>query len=168
MPVRHVDPFAEHGALYDFFLAFARSRAGRAWGRHISPRIDPVLYKATGGRYPAMIGSVLTAPLVSTGAKTGERRESQLSYFHDGRDVILLASNYGGGKHPSWYHNLMAHPRCRFGDEDFVAAPVTDPAEYERLFGLGVRVYPGYAEYAVATRAIGRQIPIIRLVPRAA
>ena len=165
MGLRYVDPLAERGRVYDFFIRFARSRPGQAWGRHISPRIDPALYKATGGRYPAIMGSVLSAPLRTTGAKTGEPRESQLAYFHDGADVIVVASNYGGDRHPNWYHNLLAQPRCRFGDEEFVAAPVTDEAEYDRLFGLATRVYPGYSEYAVRTCAVGRRIPILRLTP---
>jgi len=31
---------------------------------HISPRIDPWLYRATGGRYPWILGGVSTAPLM--------------------------------------------------------------------------------------------------------
>jgi deazaflavin-dependent oxidoreductase (nitroreductase family) len=165
MGLRHVDPLAERGGLYDFFLRFARSRPGQAWGRHVSPRIDPLLYRATGGRYPAIIGSVLTAPLLTIGAKTGESRESQLAYFHDSVDVVLVASNYGGDRHPSWYHNLRANPRCRFGNEHFMATQVTDQADYDRLFALATRVYPGYSDYAVRTRAVGRTIPILRLAP---
>lgn len=68
------------------------------------------------------MGPIINAPLVSTGAKSGQRREVQLTYFNDGPDVILLASNYGGTKHPQWYHNLKANPDCHFGGEKFTAA----------------------------------------------
>ena len=35
------------------------------------------------------------------------------------RDPIVIASNYGGPKHPQWYYNLKAHPECELGDEEF-------------------------------------------------
>ena len=71
------------------------------------------------------------------------RRQHQLTYFHDGSDPILIASNYGGAKHPQWYYNLKANPECEFGDEPFVATEVTDPDEYARLYGLAEQVYAG-------------------------
>ena len=76
-----------------------------------------------------VLGGPSTAPLVTTGAKSGLRREHQLTYFHDGRDPILTASNYGGPKHPQWYYNLKANPQCEFGDEPFIAKEITDPDE---------------------------------------
>lgn len=112
------------------------------------------------------MGAIRTAPLVSTGAKSGERREVQLTYFHDRSDVILMASNYGGSKHPQWYHNLRANPDCEFGTEPFTAAQVTDTAEYTRLYGLAERIYAGYADYREMAAPAGRQIPLFRLRPR--
>jgi deazaflavin-dependent oxidoreductase (nitroreductase family) len=110
------------------------------------------------------LGTIATAPLKATGAKSGQPREVELTYFHDGRDPILIASNYGGPKHPQWYHNLKAHPECEFGGERFLATQVTDPDEYARLYGLAEQIYAGYGDYR--TKAVGRQIPVIRLVPR--
>jgi deazaflavin-dependent oxidoreductase (nitroreductase family) len=111
---------------------------------NISPRIDPWLYRVTRGRYPTILGTVATAPLITTGAKSGLPREHQLTYFHDGPDPILLATYGGGPKHPQWYYNLTAHPECQFGDERFVATEVTDSDEYARLYGLAEQVYAGY------------------------
>jgi deazaflavin-dependent oxidoreductase (nitroreductase family) len=104
--------------------------------------------------------------MVSKGAQSGQRREHQLTYFHDGRDPILIASNYGGPRHPQWYHNLKAHPECELGGGRFVASEVTDPDEYARLFGLAEQVYAGYGDYRAKTAPIGRQIPLFRLTPR--
>ncbi|EUA52724.1 hypothetical protein I552_8832 [Mycobacterium xenopi 3993] len=46
--------------------------------------------------------------------------------------MILTASNYGGARHPGWYHNLLANPECQLhiGDrgERFVAHEVTAPS----------------------------------------
>ena len=141
-------------------------RPGQAYARHIGPRLDPWLYRATGGRYPSSLGTVASAPLMATGAKSGQPREVQLTYFHDGPDVILLASNYGGPKHPQWYYNLKAHPECQYGDERFAAKEVTDSDEYARLYGLAEQVYVGYADYRAKAASIGREIPMFRLTPR--
>lgn len=132
--------------------------------RHIARHTDPYLFRLTGGR--VNMGSIINAPLVTTGAKSGRKREVQLTYFHDGPDVILVASNFGGTKHPQWYYNLKAHPECDFGGEPFAAQQVTDAEEYDRLFELANRIYSGYADYRDKAAPTGRQIPIVRLKPR--
>ena len=106
---------------------------------------------------------MVTAPLTSTGAKSGQPRVHQLSYFHDGHDPILVASNAGAPRHPQWYFNLKANPECQFGDESFVATEVTDPDEYACLFAFAEKVFAGYTDYRARA---GRQIPILRLKPR--
>jgi deazaflavin-dependent oxidoreductase (nitroreductase family) len=164
MPLRYVDPHKKRGRLYRANVRFGRSRAGQFLARHIARRSDPHLFRLTGGR--VNMGTIINAPLVATGAKSGESREVQLTYFHDGHDVILLASNYGGSKHPQWYYNLKAHPECKFGGEDFNARQVADPEEYARLYELAERVYSGYADYRAKTTPVGRTIPIFRLKPR--
>ncbi|GFG55416.1 nitroreductase [Mycolicibacterium agri] len=166
MPLHYVDPLQERGRWYRAQERFARSRPGQFVARHVFFHIDPWLFRVTGGRYPWVLGGNATAPLVSTGAKTGQRREHQLTYFHDGPTPILVASNSGQAKHPQWYHNLKAHPECELGDQPFTATEVTDPDEYARLFGLAEQVYAGYADYRVKTAASGRRIPLFRLTPR--
>ena len=94
---------------------------------------------------------IVNAPLITTGAKSSQPRQVQLSYFHDGRDPILIASNRGEPKHPQWYFSLRAH---------------ADPDEYTRLFTLAVNVFAGYGDYRAKTASIGCQIPIFRLKPR--
>jgi deazaflavin-dependent oxidoreductase (nitroreductase family) len=108
--------------------------------------------------------SVATAPLTK-GAKSGQPREVQLAYFHDRADPILVASNYGGRRHPQWYYNLKAHPECEFAGEKFVATEVTDPDEHTRLYGLAEKVFAGYSDYRAETAAVGRHIPVFRLKP---
>lgn len=76
---------------------------------------------------------VLNAPLLTTGAKTGQ-------------PPIVIASYGGEPKNPQWYYNLKAHPECRFGDEDHIATEVTDPDEYARLYELAERVYSGFGK----------------------
>jgi deazaflavin-dependent oxidoreductase (nitroreductase family) len=164
VPLRYVDPHKQRGRLYQATVRFGRSSAGQFIARHVARHTDPYLFRLTGGR--VNMGAVINAPLISTGAKSGESRQVQLTYFHDGPDVILLASNYGGSKHPHWYHNLKVHPECEFGGASFTALQVTDSDEYARLYRLAERVYAGYSDYRVKTARVGRQIPIFRLRPR--
>ena len=166
MPLKYVDPNRKQSRIYRADMRFGRTRIGQFLGRHVNPRIDPWLYRKTRGRYPASLPVIASAPLMTTGAKTDQPREVQLAYFHDGSDPILIASNYGGRKHPQWQYNLKAHPDCEFGGERFQATQVTDPDEYSRLFALAEQVYAGYGDYRVTAGAAGRQIPVFRLTPR--
>jgi deazaflavin-dependent oxidoreductase (nitroreductase family) len=166
MPLHYVDPNQKRGPLYRAYVRYARTRLGLAYSLGIGSRIDPWLYKATGGRYPSILGSIPSAPLTATGSKSGQPREVQLTYFHDGPDPILIASYGGGPKHPQWYYNLKAHPECELGDEKFLATEVTDPDEYARLYALAEQVYAGYGDYRRKTDPIGRRIPVFRLTPR--
>jgi deazaflavin-dependent oxidoreductase (nitroreductase family) len=114
------------------------------------------------------VGAVPVVVLASTGARSGKRRETPLLYFTDGDDVILTASNYGGSRHPGWYHNLVAHPQCelRIGRRggSFLAHEI-EGAERDRLFALAGDLYLGYANYAQRVESI-RTIRVLRLTPQ--
>lgn len=165
MPLHYTDPRRKHSRWVRAVENFSRSRPGQFLAHHLLPRIDPWLYRVTGGRYPSIFGGVSTAPLITTGAKSGQRREHQIAYFHNGPDPIVIASNYGGPKHPQWYYNLKAHPECELGDEKFRATEVTDPDEHVRLYGLAEQYYAGWSDYRRKTHPIGRHIPVFRLKP---
>ena len=83
--------------------------------RNLFAPIDALLMRLTGGRVNTAIGIMPLVVLRTTGAKSGVQRDVALNYFTDGDDVILIASNYGQGKHPSWYYNLLKHrsANCR-------------------------------------------------------
>ncbi|GCA97335.1 MULTISPECIES: nitroreductase/quinone reductase family protein [Mycolicibacterium] len=165
VPLHYVDPHAPHSRRYTALVKFGRSRAAQFLARHVLFRVDPWLYRATGGRYPRVLGGTTSAPLTTTGAKSGQPRIRQVLYFHDGPDAILLASNSAQPHHPGWYYNLKANPECLLGDVRFLATEVADPVEYERLFTLAEWVYAGYGDYRVQAAKAGRRIPILRLTP---
>ncbi len=102
MPLRYVDPHRRRGRGYHQGVRFGRSKVGQFMARHIARRTDPLLFRLTGGR--VNMGPIVNAPLRTVGAKSGKPRDVQLTYFHDGSDVILVASNFGGSRHPQWYH----------------------------------------------------------------
>src|SRR5262245_21390918 len=76
---------------------------------NVGNRIDPALMKASGGRLKSTF-SWPTMLLTHTGAKSGRKRDTPLTYFTDGDNVVLIASQGGDPKHPSWYHNVLANP----------------------------------------------------------
>ncbi len=165
MALKRIDPTEPHGPLRRAYSATMRTSAGRWFAINVASRADTFLLSHSRGR----VGFALTMPsavLEHTGAKSGAPRSNPILYFHDGDDVILVASSFGRDKHPAWYHNLKAHPDCKVGGEPFTATEVEDPVEQIRLFALAIEVYAGYADYKVRTDAMGRRIPIMRLTPR--
>ncbi|WP_205699498.1 nitroreductase family deazaflavin-dependent oxidoreductase [Conexibacter sp. SYSU D00693] len=167
MALTHVDPSRQHGLARRAYMGVLRTPPGRWIAINIASRVDPWLLSHSNGRvgFGLMIPSAL---LETTGAKSGQPREATVLYFHEGDEVVLIASSFGREKHPSWYHNLKAHPACRLGGEPFVAKEVADPDECERLFAQAVRIFPGYADYQKRTAPIGRRIPVMRLTPATA
>ncbi|MBF6090146.1 nitroreductase family deazaflavin-dependent oxidoreductase [Nocardia cyriacigeorgica] len=164
--LRHVDPERKPSRVYRLVERFVRSRAGEAYVRNVGSHIDPWLDRVTRGRLMKREWLIATATLTTSGAKSGMPRSVQVGYFHDGQDVVVVASNYGGAVHPQWYYNLIAHPDCQLGGEPFVATEVADAAEYERLYALAEKVYAGWGDYRYKTAAVGRHIPVFRLTPR--
>src|SRR6201987_4959166 len=140
-----VDPPARVALTVRLMAAFLATRLGRWVAKNIAPKVDPWLLRATGGRL-AMGLMLPSALLTTTGAKTGQPRTNPVFYFHDGPDVIVIASNYGADKHPAWYYNLSANPRAQIGTNGggpvMSADAVSAPAERKRLWAMADRIYP--------------------------
>ncbi|MGA7134553.1 MAG: nitroreductase/quinone reductase family protein [Mycobacterium sp.] len=166
--IPRVDPRAGRAAWKRGLARLTSTKPGAAVHRTIAAPLDAAVMKITGGRANLAVGAMPLVVLASTGARSGQLREVPLGYFTDGDDVILIASNYGGVRHPGWYHNLVTDPQCELhiGPRGgrFVARE-TESADHDRLFDLAVDFYPGYAKYAERVNGI-RAIRILRLSPR--
>ena len=137
------------------------TRAGRWLARRVAPRIDPTLLRVSRGR----LSSALVTPellLFHRGSKTGRLRTTPLTYFTDGGRVVVIASNYGGSRHPAWYYNVLANPQVRISaggyTGSFVGEEVTG-AERHRLWEVSIGFIPSYADYE--RLAGNRRIPIL-------
>lgn len=134
---------------------------GQSFLRNYGWRIDRALIKLTNGHLTLSV----TRPevlLTHTGAKTGEQRSTPLTYFTDGGRVIVIASNYGGKRHPGWYHNVKANPRVTLSSRGYRGTFVgedTTGEERDRLFELAKRFMPNYAGYEKT--AGERRIPVV-------
>ena len=99
--------------------------------------------------------------LTTTGARSGERRTSPLTYTTDGDDIVLIASRAGDHRHPDWYYNLVANPDVviEIGEDRFEAtATVAEEPERSRLLGARIDVMPRFGGYVEATE---RTIPVV-------
>jgi deazaflavin-dependent oxidoreductase (nitroreductase family) len=162
--LRRVDPQRRPGPLY---RAYARVSGTRPMGwlsRKVAWKIDPWLLRRTNGRVRFGMG-IPMALLETTGAKSGQPRANAVIYFHDGKDVIVIASKLGLPEHPAWFHNVRANPDVRVNGDAYRAEVVGDEAERERLWALADRVFPAFAVYRERAARAGRTIPILRLRP---
>ena len=131
--------------------------------------LDRRVFQLTKGRttFAAWASGLPVIMLETTGAKSGRKRTLPVLGMSDGEDLIVIASNYGQDRHPSWYHNLKAHPRARVRVDgvtrEVEAVEVTDPAERERLYEQASRAVVVFPAYKKRTDRIGRRIPIMRL-----
>jgi deazaflavin-dependent oxidoreductase (nitroreductase family) len=163
--LRYVDPYERRGRLYLALCRFSATKAGAWFSINIAWKLDPHLLTLTKGQFGSG-GPLATALLESRGARTGRRRRNATLYFHDGAQVIIVASKRGAPENPAWYYNLRKHPDVVFGRLPFRAEIVQDEAERQRLWELADRVFPQYAEYRALAGEAGRVIPIVRLIPR--
>ena len=106
--------------------------------------------------------------LRTTGRRSGATRTNGLVYALDGGDYLVVASNGGADRAPSWLHNLRANPEVeiQIGRERQPAtarevAP-SDP-DYARLWQIvNENNRDRYSAYQEQT---ARPIPVIALTP---
>jgi deazaflavin-dependent oxidoreductase (nitroreductase family) len=142
----------------------ARTEAGRWWLINVAPKLDPIFYRVSGGRFTSVPMPVLF--LTHTGRRSGRKTKTALAYFTDGEDAIVVASNYGRTRHPAWYYNVVANREVEVSVAGRVCryrARVTSGADRERLWSLVVQFTAAYGDYV--ERAEGRTIPVVRLSP---
>ena len=134
------------------------------FARNVLWRVDPLLLRATGGRFSLGPGTP-TLLLETTGARTGRPRAHAVIYFNDGDDLIVVASKFGAPEHPAWFHNAHRNPDVLVNGLPYRATTVEGGAELDRLWALADQVLPAYAVYRERAAETGRTIPILRLVP---
>ncbi|MCD2190117.1 nitroreductase family deazaflavin-dependent oxidoreductase [Actinomycetospora soli] len=99
------------------------------------------------------------------GAKTGKLRHTPVMRVeHDG-DYAIVASKGGADEHPTWYHNIVAHPEFPIQDgretKTYRARIVTGD-ERAQWWERAVAAFPSYADYAKST---DREIPVFVAEP---
>jgi len=117
---------------------------------------DPIVIGVPGG-------AVKTLLVTSVGRKSGRKIHNVLQYYKMNGKICIVASRGGTEENPSWYLNLLAHPRC-----DVQLAGASSPAtvrtlegeERRRWWDMITREQPIQVTYQARTSRI---IPIVML-----
>lgn len=147
---------------------FAATRFG-AWALHRPlPYLDRWMRTASRGRTTVsdLLGGAPTIFLTTTGARTGQPRTAQLIAVPEGEDLIVIGSNFGRARAPSWVSNLAADPHAvaAHGRREVrvIAAEVVGD-EAARTLTEAADHYRGFATYQ--GMVTGRTIRVFRLRP---
>ncbi len=130
--------------------------------------LDRLVFRLTNGRrtFTSIVAGLPVVMLTTIGARSGEKRTVPVLGFGDGGAIVLIADNHGQRRNPGWYHNLRANPQAEVavdGMTRLVRAREAEGDERERLWRMGVEVFPGWA--AFQRRASNRRIPVMVLGP---
>lgn len=141
-----------------------RTRAFRWLGPRVMPAVERALSVITGGR--VQLSGLLVHSLVlhTTGARSGQPRETVLMYAPDGHGrAIVAGTSFARAHHPSWTWNLLAHPDAAIsvrGRRMPVRATLIPAADREEAWRMIERQWPGYRAYE---RESGREVRLFRL-----
>ncbi len=126
------------------------------------------LYEGSGGAQGTTLRDTGLPVIIvtNTGNQTGAIRKTPLMRVKDGDNYVLVGSQGGAPKNPSWVYNLRAEASVEIRDEAQVYAmqvrEVRDDGERARLWDLAVAAYPPYEEYQGRT---SRKIPVFLAEP---
>jgi deazaflavin-dependent oxidoreductase (nitroreductase family) len=137
----------------------------RRWLIRGLSKIHLVVQQLSRGRLLNRLAGMPVLLLTTTGRRSGKARTTALTFFRDGRDLVVIASNGGADRAPDWSVNLQRDPRAvvQIGtDKLSVEARTATPEERERLWVGITATYPGYAAYQ---RKTTRRIPVLILTP---
>jgi deazaflavin-dependent oxidoreductase (nitroreductase family) len=153
--------FGDANAFHRMMRTFAATKVGSALLRPTARHLDRLITKVTGGRssFAELATGVPAVMLTTTGAKSGQPRTVAVYGIPHPDGLGLIASNFGGVKHPAWYYNLKANPEATvtIGRDTWRAtARTATPRERDEIWAKGLKFYPGWRKYEV--RAGNRHI----------
>jgi deazaflavin-dependent oxidoreductase (nitroreductase family) len=149
MPVRSFD---KANAFHRAMRRFIATKVGVAIFRPTAHHFDRLASRLTGGRRSAawFLTGVPAVMLTTIGAKSGQPRTVAVYGIPHPEGLAVIASNFGGTKHPAWYHNLKADPHATVtveGDTWDAVARIAEPRERDDIYAKGIEIYPGWRKY---------------------
>jgi len=143
---------------------FSATRPGSWMVKHVASKLDPILFRATGGRFTST--GTPTLPMLALtviGRKSGRPRDVQLAFHQDGDELLVVASAMGQERHPAWRYNLEANPEVEVqirGERFRATAQVLEDAEKARVWPAIKQTIP---QMSVYERRTDRNIRVFRL-----
>ncbi|RKT86731.1 deazaflavin-dependent oxidoreductase, nitroreductase family [Saccharopolyspora antimicrobica] len=120
-------------------------------------------FRENGGKLTGWMEGWSVCVLTTTGARTGERRETPLGYFEIDGQPLVVASVMGGPKNPAWYHNIRKNPQVTVetGTETYDAVATIETGERrDELFAAVAARDEGMRDYQ---RKTTRVLPVVTL-----
>lgn len=148
------------------FQAFGSTPPGAWFFSWLLPRLDPLVFRLSGGRLtlPALLAGLPVLMVTSTGARSGEARTAPLVGIPVDDELALIGTNFGQASTPGWVYNLEADPwgsiAYRDSQVDFTARAAA-AEEVDAVIEAAAATYPGYAAYR--RRITGRPIRVFFL-----
>jgi deazaflavin-dependent oxidoreductase (nitroreductase family) len=146
--------FHDANAFHRAMRSVAATKAGRVLFRPTAHHLDQLVSRLTGGKqsFAGLAAGLPSVILTTIGAKSGKPRTVALLGIPHPDGVAVVATNYGGAKHPAWYHNLKANPAATVtieGDTWQATARHVTPRERDEIWAKGVELYPGLTKEEV-------------------
>jgi deazaflavin-dependent oxidoreductase (nitroreductase family) len=132
----------------------------------VVPKLDRFVSKLSGGRFTTSSGIVPSMVLVTTGARSGQERETPLATVPEGDRFFVVGSNFAKASHPAWSYNLLAHPEATVvhrGRRIPVTARLLADDEKAEVWPRLLALWPVYDTYEDRTE---RDLRVFELSPR--
>jgi deazaflavin-dependent oxidoreductase (nitroreductase family) len=132
-------------------------------------RMDGILLRRTEDRFSVseILAGIPIVTIITTGARTGQRRETSLLGVPVEDDLAVIGTQFGQPGTPGWYYNLRAQPMMELAYRATVVPARAREAEGEEWSAIWARarqIYGGYDAYA--RRINDRRIHIMVLSER--
>jgi deazaflavin-dependent oxidoreductase (nitroreductase family) len=120
-------------------------------------------FRANGGVVGGRLADMRLLLLTTIDASSDEPRTTPLAYRRDGNRYLVIASNGGAARNPTWFRNVerSAHATVELGAETFAAtATILRGSERDAAFAAIAAEAPSARAFEAKA---GRTIPVIEL-----
>jgi deazaflavin-dependent oxidoreductase (nitroreductase family) len=132
---------------------------------HVATGIHAAIYRASNGKVAGSMGGRQVGLLTTTGSRSGKQRTTPVMTFPHDDGLVIIASNGGSDRMPSWYHNLSANPTVRVqtgAQVRTMTARTASPDEKAQIWPGIVAAASNFGNYQTKT---SRDIPVVILTP---
>jgi deazaflavin-dependent oxidoreductase (nitroreductase family) len=106
-----------------------------------------------------------TLLLTCVGRKSGEKRTVPLVFLQHGDDLVIVGSLAGYDKHPTWYLNIRANPKCWVQLDRRKMTAVAREATGEERQELWPKLNTLFPVWGYFQKQTDRPFPIVILSP---
>lgn len=149
----------------------ARNPTAYRWlvlnGHRIAERLEAVLRFASNGRLGVLdLLGIPNVQITTSGRKTGLARTATVQYVPAADGMLVVGSNWGRERHPSWSANLKACERViirRRGHRIVAKVRLLTGREREEAWATALAHWPNFR--IAQARAAGRRFRVFLLTP---